>query len=571
MSKDIKPCEKLQNWNWKNGDFFTDNTTSIMFKRNYFDCGIYYFDGIFNVVRFPKGMSVYHGSGILANSVVEFPVGINFYKPYDMSSNNNLEIKPDPTTLEFLNIAATSDENIEEIISKSINITAGWYANPSVAEMYSKLTDNKRINTVCEDDCVFSYKLKKDIILFLLDDDYNIAKLFQSNTNIVPNDQKNNLASMFNIKVPVGSDQPVLIKTNEDKPFKRLNYTKTRISDRKWDKPFADWICKNIIEKFNYSGYGATTQQTPIHGGVFHLEFIFCNAFKWLQRDLDNPKDWQYKKNIKVSNNISTFIKQLKLYETTNVNFHSGNLYEHSVWCLLNAEEFLKFPDLTLVDDYDFNLKKVIAFSAFIHDIGKMYPYNTNIVKFNSKRKKFVYFAVKRHPTYGMDYINGNQLLPIINEDGVKTEDLNIDDLFRDFGIDLNYKVIVSAILGMHWEFGNSLKKFNQDTNKVDSIADEYIKLATTFLPQNLEKKWFRFSIYGMLTVSLSDIMATLPHGVDDIKFNLTPYDNLNKSSYFFPYIQNVPKKYRGGNLAEISNLKVNGYYLGNYILKKIL
>ena len=80
MSVDnITPCGALNDkWDWKNGESYTDTNieggrTQII--RNYFDCGTYFFDGNFNVVKFPKGMTIYHGSFPLANAVVGFPVG----------------------------------------------------------------------------------------------------------------------------------------------------------------------------------------------------------------------------------------------------------------------------------------------------------------------------------------------------------------------------------------------------------------------------------------------------------------------------------------------------------------
>ena len=164
----VNTCQNLQDWDWKSGTEYIDNTTSVPFKRNYFDCGLYYFDGVFNVVKFPKGMTIYHGSGILANEVVEFPIGINFYKTYDMSSPNNIKINPAPNSPQFLSVAVNSDENIEELISNSINITASWYADPSVARLYSTTGNDARINTICKDKCIFSLYRKKRYSFILI-------------------------------------------------------------------------------------------------------------------------------------------------------------------------------------------------------------------------------------------------------------------------------------------------------------------------------------------------------------------------------------------------------------------
>ena len=59
---------------------------------------------------------------------------------------------------------STSDESIEEIVAQSIPITAGWYADPSVARLYSGQTSDQRLKSVCGERCVNAYKLKEDLV-----------------------------------------------------------------------------------------------------------------------------------------------------------------------------------------------------------------------------------------------------------------------------------------------------------------------------------------------------------------------------------------------------------------------
>lgn len=77
-------------WNWKSGDQYLGSIGQLKIPFNYFSCGTYYFDGSFRVVKFPKGMILYHGSGAIANAGVEFPLGKDFYDPeqeYKMTNN----------------------------------------------------------------------------------------------------------------------------------------------------------------------------------------------------------------------------------------------------------------------------------------------------------------------------------------------------------------------------------------------------------------------------------------------------------------------------------------------------
>ena len=43
------PCGNLPTWDWKSGVPYTDKLSGPQIRRNYFDCGTYYFDGTFNV------------------------------------------------------------------------------------------------------------------------------------------------------------------------------------------------------------------------------------------------------------------------------------------------------------------------------------------------------------------------------------------------------------------------------------------------------------------------------------------------------------------------------------------
>jgi len=572
----VFPCKNLPRWDWKKGEVFVDNTTSIPFQRNYFDCGIYYFDGTFNVVKFPAGMTIYHGSAMLANGVAEFPVGLSYYTEFDMANpGGNIPIKKSKP--ELLSVAASSDETIEEIISDSFPISAGWYADPSVATMYSgtkNLVDP--LKTLCTGKCINAYVLKEDITMLILDDDYNIAKLLVSPSSVVPDEKKSELKQMFALSGTLP------LRTSDDSPFGRLKFLdKARHSSYGWDISFAKWACESLVKPQGYSGYAATTQQTRAHGGSFHLEFIFCNAFKYLKRDLTNAMDWQRKPN--VSGVAGEFMTQLGLYETTNVDFHAGNLLEHSIWTLLFAENIVKNNVITrpaLISqskDFVSQLDRFTAFCAFIHDIGKMSREN---VKANDTRKKFIFFAIPDHPEIGGQYIMSSGI-PIYNKDLVNKGSLTYSDLA--FAFNLPYAVndpwdkIAAAVVRMHWEFGDMLRRFNKTgktATDADNFGTEFLNKALSIynppagdsaIPQLLTY------IYVLLVVSIADIRGALPYGMDRLKTAGSTTIELNKSSEHFPMVTNMPRKYRGGNVRAISDLDGTGVQLANYILGTLI
>ena len=569
------PCKNLPNWNWKKGEVFQDNTTSIPIQRNYFDCGVYYFDGTFNVVKFPAGMTIYHGSALLANGVAEFPVGLSYYTEFDMSDpSKNIPIKQSKPDL--LSVAASSDETIEEIIADSFPISAGWYADPSVAVKYSGGNNEADpLKTLCKGKCINAYVLKEDITMLLLDDDYNIAKLLVSDPSVVPDAKKTEIKQMFSLT------DTIPLRTKDDSPFGRLKYLeKARYSSDGWDISFAKWACEYLIKPQGYSGYAATTQQTRVHGGQFHLEFIFCNAFKYLERDLTNTMDWQRKPN--VSGVIGEFMTQLALYETTNVDFHAGNLLEHSIWTLLFAENIMKNnvvrrPAMLYQDKtFSKHLDRFTAFCAFIHDIGKM---SRDHVEINDKRKKFIFYAIPDHPEIGEMYIKTSGV-PIYNKDLVNKGVLSYSDLAFSFNlpyaVEKPWNEIAAAVVRMHWEFGDTLRRFNTTSRTAEdafNYGKEFIKKAVSvYTPEpgpGQEQIFFTY-IYVLLVVSIADIRGSLPYGMDRLKTSGSTTIELNKSSDHFPMVTNMPRKYRGGNVRTISQLDTVGVELANYILEVV-
>lgn len=572
----VNTCNDMgldKKWDWKSGELWDDSSTNILFKRNYFDCGVYYFDGVFNVVKFPKDMSLYHGSGMLADNVVEFPAGFKYYEKYNL---DNPESSTDVDVNEILTVVSTTNETIEEAITKYLPITAGWYADPSSSKLYSNRGSNIILNNICNDRCISAYKLKKDITMLLLDDDYNIAKLLASSDNIVPIEIKSMLRKMFSIQNDTAN------RTNSDNPFVRLHYEKDRSSNLQWDIPFSKWICDFLINVQNYAGYAANTQKSISHGGTFHLEFVFCNAFKYLKRDLTNVLDWQHN-SVLYPDMIKTYMQQLSLYKCTNINFHSGNLLEHSIWSLLYCEFniknlTIKIPNFS--DNNKFSIDDIICltlFTSFIHDIGKMTP---SECKMNNG--SFYYMDIPNHTIFGYEYILGIKNIPIYDSKMNISGYIDIKDLFNVFKVDYDkYKYIIALVILLHQLYGKSyLNQYNQGKpiNEVIIdfvkliINDYYVKYITDYqiLKVN-DKDTLLLFFYLLLITSISDIEASQPYGINNLTNMLSTSIELNKRSEYFPFITNMPKKYRGGNIINISKVDTNGVILANSILNYII
>ena len=515
-------CSKISQWDWKEGSTTSVNIgDGVRIPLNYFSCGTYYFDGEYQVVKFPKGMQLYHGSGALAKANVEYPAGIDFYKPYnksDFASINNAQLMNDAINQPNQSVAFET--------SKFLKVSPSWFGTPNIAQMYSLQDPN--LSETCGDMCVAAYELKEDAVFFLLDNNFNIWRLLKSPS--IPDIEKDRLRVMFDLKT--------LEAGFSDDIFGQIRFKhKRRRSYRDVDVPFIQWLCTYLPK--DYAGYAANTpvEKKQIY---FHLEFMFCNPLRWLKRNLLSPLDWQHSTSVKDAPvEIARLLEQMALYKSTNVDFHAGNLLEHSIWSLLFAEQLVLNTSKYGIPDIE--VQKKIAATAFIHDIGKMAPNNDRVSK---RSNDCVYFSIPEHPVIGGDYIRGTRLLPILGENMKEIGSFNIFNLLGELGFKEEDLSTVAKIIDLHWDFGSYCQKW-QDYTDLKTV-DEYID----HVGENESFTLF----YALVVVSVADILASQPYGMN----NLTA--ELNHNSRFFPFISNVPKKYRGGDIADETACKRNAF-----------
>jgi len=541
---DIKPCSKKPDWNWKIGEPHVSQVGENYIQRTYFDCGEYFWDGEFNVVKFPKGMSLYHGSSTLVNANVEYPVGKYFYDPVPFGTD-----APD------LRSQAVRNDNIPYQASKFISVDPSYYADPQTAVIYSA---TKGGGEVCGDKCIFAYKLRQDTVFYLMDDGYNIAKLLSAAE--IPDDVKRNLSNMFVI------EDPNPRRRLSENPLNRFSYDTRRDSRVEWDIPFAGFMCREIIPKLGYAGMAAPIQYRGSLDRLFHLEFIFCNATKYLERDLESSFDWQKKSTLAIPSETKKLLDTFKRFKTINVNVHGGNLYEHTVWILLNYEENVRVTDIP--DDFKF----LGALAALFHDIGKMDVQDElNKQIFATKQNNFVYYSLPKHPFYGSEMLLGRKELYTWPKvfDLADLEPSGVIDLSKiiveasssvDQDVtDLELVVRILAFLVLyHWEFGvEVVEKINRGDDPL-RILNTFIRAKwsdykTFFREESLSLDDFKNLLRVLILMSAADVAGFSSYGKG--RFARGTIATLpNERSRYFPFIKNVPQKYRGSNLFTTSN-----------------
>lgn len=563
------------------------------------DNGMLYFDGDFWVRKVPKGQRFYHGSALLADNVIEFPTGVKFSEPYKFGTRDQ-RVSID------VSFAANSPDSIMKLVSEQIPVVPGWYADLKTAKIYVEQGmyeyDTKGKATAvkypkCRGTCIFSYKTTREFVFIDLFHEKNIP-LVRNFMMTKSGEPGRKLAKYYyklynEATIPNNPDNAILQISKKDRTKSQI----FRNSIRSIDLPLTQFLCSTLFKKHNYQGY---VSQFPMDdwrgrriGAKFHIEAAICNPFRNLERDLEDPNDWQYNSSANTGGiETKKLINVYKRFKTTNVDFHSGNLYEHSVWTCLYTEKILKEELITFnsLIRNDKSLAAITSLAGFVHDIGKITAYisngydkkkNQNIL-FNAKLQDYIYFDEPDHPSHGAKIFNYPAELFIYGDPKGVTNRISITNFLREnfpskddpFILDARKKITI--VIAMHWKLGDIIYKplnnkgilsklaadkeeaFRLYGVEIDKKIDTYLKhlLETCiYFKYEIETREDFLTIMEMcFIISIADVMGTQPIGVGRMKDN--DFEPPNIVSEYFPYISNVPKNYRGGDMFTFARYK---------------
>lgn len=500
-----------------------------------FWCGEYFFDGEYNVVRFPKGMSLYHGSAGLVKNLIPFPLGLDYFTKPQRGAVGSDETK---------STAQQIAQAMKPVISP------GWYGGFQEAKIYSRQTDT--LEYQCGEKCVLAYKTTRPITILLLNDPLNLEKISRKSSNTSLFNQY--LTKMF---TKGGTGEFLAKSTGFDDPLRSIDLNPLwRYSVREYDLPIAQEIKKILGD--SYDGYGASRMKMN-EKMYFHEEMIFFNPLEFLERDIKNPRDYYYFPSTPLES-VNKYIISSSLFESTNVDFHAGNLIEHSVWSLLWAEnacfDFFKqqiYGARIFKDEIEFRdeikvpvsfLIKIISVMAFLHDSTKMKGYR-NMLK-NITRNKFIYFDDKEHPD--RDPLN----FPVFDKNLNVQEEIStikvLEDMIPEYKTlsgklkDIFGEKLLRYISRYHRDFGvQVLVKISQGQEPSRVIKD--------FVSSHLDEIYPKLYMTVLLLVSWADIAAAQPFSIAlDDKGKRIPMIGTSYASKNFPYISNMTRVYPGGN-----------------------
>jgi hypothetical protein len=568
------PCSGNE-WKDLNHDF-----KDIYGKQRYwFDCGKFSFDGLFNIVEFPEGMSLYHGSLPLAYYNNEYPLGLEYYSKKSKLSENEKKILKDPKI----------PENEKQKILKSKQpVSISYYGEYSSAVKYSSM--GKIGEITCGGNCINAFILSKKIKMVNLYDPFNLYVLLTH--DYIGEKARNLLSKKYNIgtidnfidlyekiSLPKGnvkgridiSSQPFEQLQQAFTPFKRF-ILKSKRSTLREDNYL---VPREVIKVFNELGYsGFVNPKTPSTNNeelinVYLSELVFGeNVLDFVSRDFSNPLDWQYVDNSRLFGEIGKLVLEYQKYKTTNIDFHQGDLYQHSIWTALFTQK--QFDDNSpWVQGILPTDSQMLIMAGFLHDIGKA----GDLV--------YTFYDKQDHPERGYQYLIGEKKFYYLEKQGNPRKILDIPELLRNVNISRESTLIIAFIIKIHWEFGNVIRELHDDLSNLSEITERYknyldknisIVFSGKIKRTEIKEKLYRYAIL----ISVCDIMGSSVY-IDADKFvklstrlrdnpGLT-INNLNAHLHDFPYLTNKPKTHRGEDNYTRFNIEKKGMAIRDKLL----
>jgi hypothetical protein len=277
-----------------------------------------------------------------------------------------------------------------------------------------------------------------------------------------------------------------------------------------------NYLVKYFISK-GYAGY--VNPETPYikdnkpTGNARFGEVVFgYNVLDHLDRDYNNPNDWQYSSISLATPTLKLLIEDMEDYKTTNIDFHAGDLLEHSIWVMFYADKIYQHDKQHQNCSYckwgsgiprSEHMRKFIATAAFLHDIGK------------AGDLKHLYYDKPDHPHTGADYLSGKAQYRLGGSNKGKV--LNIDDLIRELDLPQGpYRQILTCLVDNHWKFGGYMKTLDEQSPK--KAAKQYIEdvmdSLTRYGLQSIINSKKELSIYFriQMLISAADLLGTKPY-----------------------------------------------------------
>ena len=534
--------------------------------------------GRYKRVIIPKGSVVYHGGGAMKGNV-ELPIGIPYYSPdYPVLSPADRTVLTDQRIPEV-----EREKYLDNITDK--NATYAYFGPLETAVRYSF-----GAGFMCKENCLGSFVFKKDTLALDISDDFNIYHLLYDDDSLLRADPIAHrfFGRIYGIEDASRDAIPTYWDLTIPNDPKIKNYIRhTLRNDENFEGPLEFtrgqyFILPMLIEIAKMNGcdalYNGMSDRSVLKRGS---ELIVGNAHAILDRNYDDPVDWQTRVDIdKIlsQTNLKRIYKSMLKYKTLNVDFHAGDLYTHSIWVALYTQKRLlsaysnkqdKWASRLVSAVFDLEsptpdkeyelLCKFAVIGAFLHDIGKMGGGD-------------IYYDKPEHPRKGMAYLTNKAQLLLENGEKLDPQEL-FEELAQNRDIGMEYRslfmIFIWGIVLFHWDFGDHIRRVNEG-HSLPVVAENYIGIIWEWWVETTKingadkyRNMFNVFIIVLMIVSVCDIQGSQLFENSNIGVN-------ERLIIGIKGLPNAPKQHKGGKKFEQFGIDTVGFRLYETVINQL-
>lgn len=282
---------------------------------------------------------------------------------------------------------------------------------------------------------------------------------------------------------------------------------------------------------------------------------------------------------------IEKLVKDLQAYHTTNRNFHSGDVLDHTIWTMMFVQDAITnranpihsvLEYVTHIAPPSLNIQRICIIASFLHDIGKGGDGHTT------------FFDKSGHEEVGANMIKNNTYYLLDGTTNLLSKQkLDFNTLFTELNCNSLERLIITVLVAGHYLIG-SIRRINNDMQEAyereSYLFLKYIgKLCSQFgLSDYLEKHtdYFKYIVWMQMIICIADVLASRPYTGNETEVSFpdrpnyklynptssqlsrfSSYDSHNYNQWIYPLLNEIKDTLHKMSQQEIIFLVEDKFY----------
>jgi hypothetical protein len=235
-----------------------------------------------------------------------------------------------------------------------------------------------------------------------------------------------------------------------------------------------------------------------IENGAFQQRLKRPNLIAGLRKEWIEKKELRRLEGMTVRWDAATIreltkvFEEMKSYDTTNVDFHNGTLFEHDVWTAMVVWNWIydeSKPEHDWIQVLPLALQQTVLFAAAIHDLGKMGAHHEEPNPYTRDQGSWMFHTIPNHPEYGRTMLMGSHAALLAS----------LPDWQQAW---------VRWLVAAHWELGNYISStpamVSDDT--VWSTVERYRSKLEDYWSNESKEPFTDLHLRAMIVLSAADV-----------------------------------------------------------------